>query len=225
MYNKTSLNITADIVPSYFGKTIWVWIILAATIYIVLACQFPTCRFITMPYSEATVELWNDVLKNLSYSYIAAVIFFVFSDTIPFLRKQYYVTQSLVVIKKQTAESAIRFFRCFCSSCEDDFQSDTLYYNTTGYEYDELGTCELQRNKLYELKLVYTTIAFYTDQIITHGEYAGKANFDFAVKVKSNVVFSLMAGYIQAAENVSITNKDLMDIIKFTLSIKNELNN
>lgn len=213
----------SDKAPSYFEKTFWVWIILVVAIYIVIACQFPSFRFITMPYSEATVELCNDVLKNLSYSYIAAVIFYVLSDAIPFLRKQYYVIRSLDVIKSQTLESLSRFYRCFCSSSVDETEAFTLFLNATGYEYEEEGTFYLQRNQLYELKLLHSEIAYYTDQIISHGEYAGKAKFDFAIKIKSNDVNSKMAGYSQAVEKLSITNKELMELFVFTLSIRNEI--
>lgn len=71
----------------YFKKTAVVWIVFVICIYSIFACEFDELK---IPFSSIhrDIEKINNIIKNISYSYIAGVIFFFLSDTIPYLRRK-----------------------------------------------------------------------------------------------------------------------------------------
>lgn len=71
----------------YFKKTVVVWIVFVICIYSIFACEFDELK---IPFSliHRDIEKINNIIKNISYSYIAGVIFFLLSDTIPYLRRK-----------------------------------------------------------------------------------------------------------------------------------------
>lgn len=70
----------------YIINTLPIWILFITCIYCILACEFESLK-IPINQDLEYCEKLNNIVKNLSYSYIAGVIFFLLSDSIPFLRK------------------------------------------------------------------------------------------------------------------------------------------
>ena len=81
----------------YIKKTIFIWVLFIVCIYCILACEFESLRMDIFSINEdvIVVEKINDIIKNLSFSYVAGVIFFFLSDTIPFQRRQKFVNKNV----------------------------------------------------------------------------------------------------------------------------------
>ena len=81
----------------YIKKTIFIWVLFIVCIYCILACEFESLRMAIFSINEdiIVVEKINNIIKNLSFSYVAGVIFFFLSDTIPFQRRQKFVNKNV----------------------------------------------------------------------------------------------------------------------------------
>ena len=80
---------------NYFISTFPISLLLLLCLYCVLACEFGAFRFglFSVSMEQETVNKINNILKALSSSYIAGVIFFFLSDTIPYYRRKRIATK------------------------------------------------------------------------------------------------------------------------------------
>lgn len=81
----------------YLKKTVFIWGLFIVCIYCILACEFESLRMNIFSINEEVivVKKINDIIKNLSFSYVAGVIFFFLSDTIPFQRRKKVVSKNV----------------------------------------------------------------------------------------------------------------------------------
>lgn len=79
-----------NIYLDYFKRTALVWALFIVCIYSVVACEFESLRikWLSIDKEVAFVNKVNGIIENLSFSYIAGVIFFFLSDTIPYIRRK-----------------------------------------------------------------------------------------------------------------------------------------
>ena len=98
----------------YFKKTCGIWIFLVFSIYCMFACSFEVLHLgiFSINAPKDYIDKINDIIKNLSYSYIAGCFFFFLSDTIPFLRRQKIaiknVSKSITSIKEELKRTEIK---------------------------------------------------------------------------------------------------------------------
>lgn len=128
------------IVFSYFKRTLLVWILFFVCVYSVIACEFEAWRIELLKIDKdiAYINKVNGIIKNLSFSYIAGVIFFFLSDTIPFLRRKRIACRN--VEKSLTLMvNAIDDFSVLVNNKKWDKKSDVskIYEDITGCEYTD----------------------------------------------------------------------------------------
>ena len=125
---------------SYFKKTAPIWILFIICIYCVFACEFESLRSDVFSFNEekAVVNKINEIIKNLSFSYIAGVIFFSLSDTIPFLRRKKIAYRNVNKSLFQMI-NAIDDFSMSINSCKWDEKTNTenVFEDFSGGEYTE----------------------------------------------------------------------------------------
>ena len=119
------------------------------------------------------VEKINDIIKNLSFSYVAGVIFFFLSDTIPFQRRQKFVNKN-VNRSLNLIYNAIDDFSQSINNKKWDETIDpkSIYEDIFGGEYPEQEYKQkLPLNIIADMLKFANTINPYIDFIISQELY------------------------------------------------------
>ena len=125
---------------NYFKRTAPIWILFIICIYSVFACSFETLRLDLFRINKNIifVNKINDIIKNLSFSYIAGAIFFFLSDTIPFLRRKKLANK---IVEKSLCQmiDAIDDFSLSINNCKwnEDTNIELIFEDFSGGEYTQ----------------------------------------------------------------------------------------
>lgn len=159
----------------YIKKTIFIWVLFIVCIYCILACEFESLRMAIFSINEdiIVVEKINDIIKNLSFSYVAGVIFFFLSDTIPFQRRKKFVNKN-VNRSLNLIYNAIDDFSQSINNKKWDETIDpkSIYEDIFGGEYPEQEYKQkLPLNIISDMLKFANTINPYIDFIISQELY------------------------------------------------------
>ena len=137
----------------YIKKTAFIWGLFIVCLYCIIACEFESLRIDIFSINEdvTVVNKINDIIKNLSFSYVAGVVFFFLSDTIPFHRRQKVVIKNV----NRSLNLVFNAIDDFSQSINSKTWNETIdprliYEDIFGGEYPEQG---------YSLKLPLNIIA------------------------------------------------------------------
>lgn len=192
-----------------------IWLILAVCLYTVVACEFPCWRFITLPASEEAVEKLNGVAKNLSYSYIAGVVFYVLSELVPFLRKQGFVLMRLKTYAENLVAAMDELIYGLTGSKVSDEElknGEGLLMLITGQEYETEGYFQLKENQMLAIRSFVAQMDKGLDMLLNNDIFIGNDDFVATLSLSTHPALSIMRAKAEAIGRVSITNNELLKI-------------
>jgi len=226
MDNNWEINKTNRIIVHNYVKSLWpIVIALVVSLYVIFACQFPKIRIITLPLDTDIVNQLNDIAKNLSYSFVAAVFFFILSESIPFLRRRQYVLRRIDILSNRALDSLSNFSRFFFNydSPITKLTESDVFYSLTNSDYDKDASFSIQCNRTYEARKLIDSISHYLDDIISLGEYAGEKAFSTAIDMKTLDMFKVMNDICNATTDLEVSHKDLMIVIDGIIELNEKL--
>ena len=192
-----------------------VWLILAVCLYTVVACEFPSWRIITLSASGESVEKINGIAKNLSYSYIAGVVFYVLSELIPFLHKQGFVLMRLkpYVENLVVAIDDLIYGLTGCKLRDDEIKNgEGVYSLITEHDYEAEGYNQLKDNQRLAIRSFVAQMDKGLDMLLSNDVYIGNDDFVTALSLSTHQAMMIMRAKAEAASSISITNRDLLTI-------------
>lgn len=210
---------------SYFKQTAPIWILLIICIYCVLACEFESLRIELFSINKdiSFVEKINNIIKNLSYSYIAGVIFFSLSDTIPFLRRMRIANRGVKKLLCQIV-NAIDDFSLSINQNKWDEKTNPkqVFEDFTGGEYIENAPpTKLTSDKIALIDKLVNTINVGTDFIISKELYISTDLIDDVDSIKSNEYFLFISSIPDNAKNeLYVTADKIVAIFDNIIEIK-----
>ena len=166
-----------------------IWLILAVCLYTVVACEFPCWRFITLPLGGETVEKLNGIVKNLSYSYIAGVVFYVLSELIPFLQKQSFVLMRLkpYVDNLVVAIDDLIYGLTGCKLRDDEIKNgEGVYSLITEHDYEAEGYYQLKDNQRLAIRSFVAQMDKGLDMLLSNDVYIGNDDFVTALSLSTH---------------------------------------
>lgn len=200
-----------------------IWLLLAASIYMVLASEFNMFCFVSLPYSESTVEKLNGIGKNISLSYIAGVIFYVLSEYLPFERKKKFVQDRSCQMVRSLMDDILKFFDELCG--QNDLNAPfQLYYDATQKEYNENDVCKLSRSQLLAIRKLIAETDNALNILLLQGEYLDEDDFNKLLKLKSESFLDSLRKVSQASDSLTIESGVLYAIISGVISMYGILN-
>lgn len=174
----------------YIKRTAPIWVLFIICIYSIVACEFESLR-IRLPSlfnDVAYVNKTNDIIKNLSFSYIAGVIFFFLSDTIPFLRRKRVVYKN-VEKSMRLMVAAIDDFSHIVNNKIWDEKTDasTEYEEFSGAEYsDNMPPIKLQIPFCIQLKELVEKLNLCINFVISQELYVSSKLLNDFELIKNN---------------------------------------
>lgn len=159
------------------------------------ACEFESLR-INMFSVNKDIELvnkTNKIIENLSFSYIAGVIFFSLSDTIPFLRRKKIAYKN---VKKSLSQmiDAIDDFSISINGCKWDEKTNTeiVFEDFSGGEYTKNAPqLRLTFDKTALINTLTKKINIGVDFVLSHELYidTNLTNDMNKIKLNENYLF------------------------------------
>lgn len=199
-------------------------ILLLICIYCVLACEFQELR-IRVEYSQDSLDKINDIVKNLSFSYIAGVIFFLLSDTIPYCRRKKitlkYVEKAMSLMLLSIDDFTINVNGKKWDSNTEPYE---IYEDISGaiYEGDSQIKYTVPDNVIISLQNLYNSLNMNIDFILAQELYIDDCLLDMLEQIKSDKRFQYSCG-LSLNANTCITIYELVEIFKLIISIKSKL--
>lgn len=130
----------------YIKNTSLIWFLFLVCIYSILACEFESLRMnmFSINMDVHIVNKINGIIKNLSFSYVAGVIFFFLSDTIPFLRRQKIVSKNVNQSLDLMSNALDEFSQSINGKIwEGTTNPQSIYEDIFGGEYTEQGGMQI----------------------------------------------------------------------------------
>lgn len=192
------------------------------SVYCVFACSFDVLRLdiFSINASQNFIDKINDIIRNLSYSYIAGCFFFFLSDTIPFLRRQKIsnnnVRNSMISIKEELKKTEIKLTGYSWKQIE----LIKIWEEISGYEYSDNLNSTITLN-LQQLRILHDFIGY----LFLKSEYILSQELYISDKVYQEIShfrtddFLLKIVNIPKEEKYSLSKEDLMNLIKTLLEI------
>ncbi len=208
-------------------KYTWpIWLGVICCLYIVFACEFETLRFIKLPYDENVVAKLNDIVKNMSLSYIAGMVFYLLSEMIPYLRKRRFVLKKLNAEIQHVRQIFIDFYLYFCGQnvASSIPTIDELFYSTTGREYEREGAYSMPADKMLALRKLLSAIDNAIELLLANDIYIGEDNFKIVLNIKTKECLTTLRGIVQAQSDSLIDNEQLYDLLENITIIEQEIN-
>lgn len=206
----------------YFKKTCGIWIFLVFSIYCMFACSFEVLHLgiFSINAPKDYIDKINDIIKNLSYSYIAGCFFFFLSDTIPFLRRQKIaiknVSKSITSIKEELKRTEIKLTGYNWNQTE----TKKIWEEISSYEYsDNLNISIIL--KLQQLKVIHDFINYLflkSDYILSQELYISNRIYQEISRFRTDDILLKIVN-MDKEEKYSLSNEDLIKLIKTLLEI------
>lgn len=209
----------------YFKNTVFVWVLLLVCIYIALACEFESLRLSVFSINKdlSYVDKVNTILENLSFSYIAGVIFFFLSDTIPFLRRKKIAYRHVEKSLRLIIESIDSFSTLINGNIWDaNTDSKVVFEEYTGRVYtNDMPMYELQANLLAIFKKMSEELSIQFDFVISQELYIEKQLLCDIERIKTNESFILLKALSNQKHIPSIK---LVELFNLLIEIKMTIN-
>ena len=212
----------------YFKRSALIWILLLFCIYAILACEFESLRISSLSINKDLmfVNKINSIIKNLSYSYIAGVIFFFLSDTIPFFRRKKVVYRNVKRILCTMIDAIDDFSMSInCNKWDERTDTKLVFEEFSGGEYtDNMPQIRLTSDKLVVLKKLSKNLNVGIDYLLSQELYLDVALFNEIEKLKMNETFLFISTMCEDTnENLYITAEKLLVIFDYIIEIKKSL--
>jgi len=199
-----------------------IWLLLAVSVYMVLAAEFSVFCFIRLPFNESIVEKLNGIGKNISLSYIAGVVFYILSEYLPFKRKEIYVQGRCYQIVGSLMDNIMNFFDELCGQNILNAPLQ-LYFDATQKEYDENDVCKLSRNQLFAIRKFIAETDNALNILLLQDEYLGEDDFRKLLTLKSESFLDNLRKVSQASDSLTIESGVLYAIIRGVISMYGNL--
>lgn len=189
-----------------------IWVVLVIAIYAVFAAEFKSLQLISLPLDGTHAEKLNDIAKNFSLSYIAGVVFYVFSEFIPFLRKRRYVRTKAVVLVERLRSAIVSFLDEF-SGCHEMGDIKQLYYDAFEKEYDNNDVCKLTPDKNLAVKKLLAVMDDVINVFLQQDVYIGEDDHKAILKIKTEQFYEILLGFAQAGSPNTISSNKAQTLI------------
>lgn len=199
-----------------------IWILLVLSIYMVLAAEFHDLCFIRLPFSDVTVYKLNSIGKNISLSYIAGVIFYVFSERIPFVRKKSYLKTRLKIQVERLNTALSSFLESMCGNSTIT-DAKTAFWETTRKEYDGKGYCDINRSQLLSIRTLLAVYDDALDDLISSDVYLDEKDFETVVDIKTDNTLSVMRKLSQMQDQSQIEQTMMFEVLSGAIAMFNKL--
>lgn len=208
----------------YIKKTIFIWVLFIICIYCILACEFESLRMDIFSINEDVIVVGkiNDIIKNLSFSYVAGVIFFFLSDTIPFHRRQKVVIKNV----NRTLNLVFNAIDDFSQSINSKTWNETIdpkliYEDIFGGEYPEQEYKQkLPLNIITDMLKLTNIMNSCIDFIISQELYVNSKLIKDLEDIKLCDGMRYISSLSVDTNNIYITPKDLTSVFRDIIKIK-----
>ena len=213
---------------NYFKKTSLIWILFLICIYIVCACEFELLRISMFSVNKGLefVDKINKIIENLSFSYIAGVIFFSLSDTIPFLRRKKIaskgIEKSLVQMNNAIDDFSLSINN---SKWNKDTNTKLVFEEFSGGEYAENAPqIKLTSDKISLVENLTKKIDQGIDFIISYELYADTNLINDMTCIKFNDQFLFLRSISNNSNNDFYFSADsIIAVFDEIIEIKNKI--
>ena len=189
-----------------------IWMILVIAIYAVFAAEFKSLRLISLPLDDTKVEKLNDIAKNFSLSYIAGVVFYVFSEYIPFLRKRRYIRTKAVILVERMRTAIVSFLDEFCG-CHEMNDVKQLYYDAFETEYANNTVCKLTPDKILAVKKLCSIMDDVINVLLQQDEYMSEYGHKVILQIKTEEFYEILLELVQSANQKTISSYKALTLI------------
>lgn len=200
-----------------------VLILLVMSFYMVLAAEFKELCFIELPICEETIEKLNGIGKNISLSYIAGVIFYVLTETIPFVNKRKYLRLKLKVQIERMKDALGNFLESICGDgkCRE---VKKIFYEASKREYEGNGLCDINKSHLLSIRKLLVELDDALDVLICSDVYLDEKDYQTVIEIKTAPSLSIMRQIAQIKEETQIEQKTLYDLLSGVITIIGKVN-
>ena len=188
----------------------------------VLAAEFHKLCFIRLPFSDGTVYKLNSIGKNISLSYIAGVIFYVFSERIPFIRKKSYLKTRLKIQVERLNTALSSFLESMCGN-PTITDAKAVFLETTRKEYDGKGYCDINRSQLLSIRTLLAVYDDALDDLISSDVYLDEKDFKAVVDIKTDNTLAVMRKLSQMQDQSQIEQTMMFEVLSGAVAMFNKI--
>lgn len=199
-----------------------IWILLGLSVYMVLAAEFRRLCFVKLPLSEMTVCKLNDIGKSIALSYIAGVIFYVFSEKIPFVRKKRYLNARLKIQIERLHTALTSFLESICGNGNIK-DANSAFWDTTGKEYEGKGYCEINKSQLFSIRTLLAVYDDALDDLISCDVYLDEKDYQTVVEIKTDNTLAVMRKLSQMQDQSQIEQTTMFEILSGAIAMFGKL--
>ncbi len=213
---------------NYFKRTAPIWILFIICIYCVFACSFETLRLDLFRINKdiVFVNKINDIIKNLSFSYIAGAIFFFLSDTIPFLRRKKLINKIVQKLLSQMVD-ALDDFSLSINNCKwnKDTKLEQVFEEFSGGEYSQnMPQTRLTSDKIILIDNLSKKINLGIDYVLSQEIYIDTDLVKEMDRIKINDIYILICSISNSVNNeYYLAANKVLEIFKLIIDIKTTL--
>lgn len=189
-----------------------IWVMFGIAVYAVFATEFKSLRLVSLPLDCAHVEKLNDIVKNFSLSYVAGVVFYVFSDLIPFFRKRRYIRTKAVIFVERMRSAIISFLDEFCGSKEMS-DINQLYFDAFQIEYSKNDVCQLLPDKILALKKLRSVMDDVINVLLQQDDYLEENDHKMILDIKTKQFYEILIGLSQTTNQNTIPSGHAMELL------------
>lgn len=209
---------------SYFVSTKFIWCLLLLSIYSIFACEFESLRMPIFSINSdiITIDKLNKIIENISFSYIAGVVFFFLADTIPFLRRKKIVCRN---VEKALSSiiSLIDDFSQFINGkkWENDTDAKTVFEEYSGGIFSEnMPSIKVQPPLRTSMNTLTKKINTYVEFVISQELYLDTKMLDDMEMILNKVALYVTINNERQEDEMNIEAIKLVNFIDDIIQIK-----
>ena len=188
----------------------------------VLAAEFKILCFVKLPLSEITVSKLNEIGRSIALSYIAGVIFYVFSERIPFIMKKRYLNTRLKIQVERLHTALTSFLESICGTATIS-DAKKAFLETTGKEYEGKGYCNINKSQLLSIRTLLAVYDDSLDDLINCDVYLDEKDFKAVVDIKTDKTLAVMRKISQIQDQSQIEQTTMFEILSGMIAMFEKL--
>ncbi len=213
-----------DFYLSYFVNTKCIWFLLLLSIYGVFACEFESLRMsiFSINCDITTINKINNIIENLSFSYIAGVVLFLLADTITFLRRKKIVCRN-VERSLSSIISLIDDFSQFVNGKNwgNDTDAKIVFEEYSGGIYSEnMPSIKVQPPMRTSMNTLTEKLNTYVDFIISQELYLGTKMLDDMEKILNKMALYVTINNEWQEDEMSVEAIRLVNFFDDIIQVK-----
>lgn len=189
-----------------------IWILLMLSIYMVFAAEFKRLCFVKLPLSEITISKLNDIGKSIALSYIAGVIFYVFSERIPFFRKKRYLKTRLKIQVERLKTALTSFLESMCGNATIT-DAKVAFLETTRMEYEGKGYCDINKSQLLSIRTLLAVYDDALDDLISNDVFLDEMDFKTIIDIKTDNTLAELRKLSQMKDQAQIEQTMMYEVL------------